>query len=131
MILSPDSPFSPVDAARVVLEMPNCVALLDNYPVAEGHTLVVPKLTVGSLYDLPEAVQAEIWDTVSRVRAIQVERFHPDGFNIGVNDGPAAGQTISHAHVHVIPRYVGDVPDPRGGIRWVIPQRARYWRKDG
>ena len=92
---------------------------------------MVPKLTVGSLYDLPEAVQAEIWDTVSRVRAIQVERFHPDGFNIGVNDGPAAGQTISHAHVHVIPRYVGDVPDPRGGIRWVIPQRARYWRKDG
>ncbi len=55
----------------------------------------------------------------------------PDGFNIGVNDGEAAGQTVGHAHIHVIPRYAGDVPDPRGGIRWVIPDRAPYWDADG
>jgi mutator protein MutT len=129
MILSRDSPFSPVDAARIVLETPNCVAFLDKYPVADGHTLVVPRRTVGSLYDMPEAVQAEIWDTVRRARAILAERFNPAGFNIGVNDGAAAGQTIPHAHVHIIPRHAGDVPDPRGGIRWVIPIQAAYWTR--
>ena len=127
MSLSPDSPFSPVDTTRVVLETPNCVAFLDKYPVSEGHTLVVPKRTVGSLYDLPDAVQAEIWDTVRRARSVIAERFRPTGFNIGVNDGQAAGQTVAHAHVHIIPRYAGDVPDPRGGMRWVRPDKAKYW----
>jgi diadenosine tetraphosphate (Ap4A) HIT family hydrolase len=56
-----------------------------------------------------------------------VEQLHPDGFNIGINDGEAAGQTVLHAHVHVIPRYHGDAADPRGGVRWVIPQKAAYW----
>ena len=61
------------------------------------------------------------------MREILAARFHPDGFNIGLNDGPAAGQTIAHAHIHVIPRYRGDVADPRGGIRWVLPDKAKYW----
>ena len=60
---------------------------------------------------------------------IQYQRHNPDGFTIGINDGPAAGQTVHHAHIHIIPRYKGDVPDPRGGIRWVIPEKARYWDK--
>jgi diadenosine tetraphosphate (Ap4A) HIT family hydrolase len=57
-------------------------------------------------------------------------QFQPDGFNIGLNDGQAAGQTVSHAHIHVIPRHTGDVPDPRGGVRWVIPEKAQYWEDD-
>ena len=61
------------------------------------------------------------------MQEILTESFHLAGLNIGINDEQAAGQTISHAHVHVIPRYPGDVPDPRGGIRWVIPEKARYW----
>jgi len=61
------------------------------------------------------------------VREILIERFRPDGFNIGINDGAAAGQTVPHAHMHIIPRYLNDVPDPRGGIRWIIPAKARYW----
>lgn len=53
--------------------------------------------------------------------------FRPQGWNIGINDGPAAGQTVPHLHIHLIPRYTGDLPDPRGGVRWVIPDKARYW----
>jgi len=66
---------------------------------------------------------------VSEVRQILGRKFAPNGFTIGINDGEAAGQTVSHAHVHVIPRYHGDVADPRGGIRQVIPQRANYWSR--
>ena len=55
------------------------------------------------------------------------QEFRPDGYNIGINDGAAAGQTVVHLHVHLIPRYAGDRPDPRGGVRWVIPERADYW----
>lgn len=54
---------------------------------------------------------------------------HPDGYNIGINDGPAAGQTVAHVHIHLIPRYRGDVLDPRGGVRWLFPDRADYWTK--
>lgn len=128
MGMARDSPFFPVEADRVILEGANCLAFFDRYPVSEGHALVVPFGPVLSLYELDEQMQAEIWDTVRRVRDILEERFNPAGFNIGVNDGRAAGQTVSHAHVHVIPRYAGDVADPRGGIRWVIPEKARYWK---
>ena len=66
---------------------------------------------------------------VASVREQLQQEFKPDAFNIGVNDGTAAGQTVLHAHVHVIPRYAGDVPDPRGGVRWIIPEKADYWSK--
>ena len=127
MGLDPHSPFFPVSADRLLLESGNVLAFFDRYPVSPGHALVVPCVPAASLYDLDDAVQAELWDLVRRVRGLLADRFHPDGFNIGVNDGRAAGQTVPHAHVHVIPRYAGDVPDPRGGIRWVLPEKARYW----
>ena len=57
---------------------------------------------------------------------LQLE-FGPDSYNIGINDSPAAGQTIGHLHIHLIPRYIGDRPDPRGGVRWVVPDKADYW----
>ena len=127
MNLSASSPFYPVDPARIILETDHCLAFLDKHPVSEGHTLVLPLRPVASLYELDDPTHAEIWRAVCRVRAILVERFHPAGFTIGVNDGQAAGQTVAHAHVHVIPRYAGDAPDPRGGIRWVQPDKAKYW----
>jgi diadenosine tetraphosphate (Ap4A) HIT family hydrolase len=65
--------------------------------------------------------------TVAEARTLLLNQHNPDAFNIGLNDGPAAGQTVDHVHVHVIPRYAGDVPDPRGGVRWVIPGKADYW----
>jgi len=127
MGLTKDSPFFPVEEDRVILEGANCLAFFDRNPVSKGHALVVPYRPVLSLFELDERAQAEIWDTVRQVREILEGRFHPAGFNIGVNDGQAAGQTVPHAHVHVIPRYSGDVPDPRGGVRWVLPEKARYW----
>ena len=92
----------------------------DAHPLTEGHTLVVPR----SL-----AEQQGIWKLVAEVRERLLTSLKPDGFNIGFNDGLAAGQTVEHAHVHVIPRRTGDVPDPRGGIRWVIADNAAYWKK--
>jgi diadenosine tetraphosphate (Ap4A) HIT family hydrolase len=102
-------------------------AFPDAYPVAEGHMLVVPKRHVTSLFDLPEEEQAALWRLVALVRARLMDELMPDGFNVGVNDGTAAGQTVPHAHVHVIPRRAGDVADPRGGVRWVVPAKAQYW----
>ena len=102
-------------------------ALHDGFPVSPGHTLVVPRRHVGSLFDLAPEEQQDIWALVARVRERLNADHQVDGFNVGLNDGPAAGQTVLHAHVHVIPRYEGDLPDPRGGVRWVIPAKADYW----
>src|SRR5262245_13547197 len=120
-------PFCDLDRSRIYLANDVAVAFADAYPVSDGHTLVVPKLHVASLFDLPEPDQVELWKLVALVRSKLLSELNPDGFNIGVNDGLAAGQTIMHAHVHVIPRRKGDVADPRGGIRWILPDRARYW----
>ena len=88
---------------------------------------MIPSKPVVSLYELEENIQAELWDTVRQVRTILKEKFNPDGFNIGINDGASAGQTMPHTHIHLIPRYKGDIEDPRGGIRWIIPEKAKYW----
>jgi len=122
-------PFCQLPDSRVWLTTTHSVAFLDGYPVAEGHALVIPRRHVASLFDLPAAEYADAWLLVTRVRQALAERFHPDGFNVGVNDGPAAGQTVPHAHIHIIPRRVGDVADARGGVRWVIPGKADYWSK--
>jgi diadenosine tetraphosphate (Ap4A) HIT family hydrolase len=102
-------------------------AFEDGFPVAAGHTLVVPREHVSRLEDLDHASWAEVFTLVHEVvvRLSGTDGVH--GVNIGVNSGPAAGQTIDHAHVHVIPRRHGDVADPRGGVRWVIPENADYW----
>ncbi len=126
-VLSEESPFYPVDPQRVILETDAAVAFFDGFPVSEGHALVVPRFPVISLFELDPDMQAAVWETVRLTREILEAKYHPDGFNIGINDGQAAGQTISHAHIHIIPRYEGDVPDPRGGIRWIIPEKAKYW----
>jgi len=83
-----------------------------------------------SAFDLPEEEQVAVWKLVGLVRGKLMAELRPDGFNIGVNDGTAAGQTVLHAHVHVIPRRKGDAADPRGGVRWVLPKTARYWNQD-
>jgi diadenosine tetraphosphate (Ap4A) HIT family hydrolase len=119
--------FGTIDDDQVVASSTHGVAFYDAYPIAEGHTLVVPRQPGASIYDLPEQQQTDLWDLVRTARAVLAERLRPDGFNNGINDGCAAGQTVMQAHIHVIPRRQGDVPDPRGGVRWVLPERARYW----
>jgi diadenosine tetraphosphate (Ap4A) HIT family hydrolase len=122
-----DCLFCQLKTNRIRVESEFALAFLDGFPVTQGHTLVIPKQHVASLFELPAEAQAAVWALVAQVRNLLREELHPDGFNIGVNDGTAAGQTLMHAHIHVIPRRHGDVADPRGGVRWVIPDTAAYW----
>jgi len=120
-------PFCDVAPERVVAHNSLAIAIGDGFPVSEGHTLVVPREHEAHLFDLPGQTQAALWQLVGEVRnELQLDLL-PAGFNIGLNDGVAAGQTVMHVHIHVIPRYKGDVKDPRGGIRCVIPNKAKYW----
>lgn len=123
----PACPFCNLAQERVVLETETTLAFFDGYPVTEGHALVIPKRHVASVFELAPEELSALWTQVAAVRHLLVAKYHPDAFNVGLNDGLAAGQTVPHAHVHLIPRRQGDVVDPRGGIRWVIPKTARYW----
>jgi diadenosine tetraphosphate (Ap4A) HIT family hydrolase len=103
------------------------VALQDGFPVSPGHTLVVSREHEPDVLRLPAPAREGMWRLAHDV-CDELRRTHsPDGFNLGVNVGAAAGQTVPHAHIHVIPRYRGDIDDPRGGIRWVLPASAKYW----
>ena len=124
-------PFCCLEESRILLESEFALAFLDAFPITQGHMLVVARRHVASLFDLPEEEQAAVWKLVALVRERMMTDRKPDGFNIGVNDGAAAGQTVMHAHVHVIPRRRGDVADPRGGVRWVVPGKAPYWAEGG
>ena len=124
-----DCPFCDMPKESVVAESRHAVAIRDRYPVSDGHTLVVPKAHAETLFTLSAEIQADIWRLVAKVRNQLQSGFNPHGFNVGLNDGQAAGQTVRHAHVHLIPRYDGDVADPRGGIRRVVPEQAAYWDK--
>lgn len=103
------------------------VAFPDGFPVSPGHTLIVPRRHVASYLETTKAEKQALWELADEVCAQLMEADLPDGFNIGLNAGIAAGQTVMHVHLHVIPRYAGDMPDPRGGVRHVIPAKAKYW----
>jgi len=98
----------------------------DSYPVSKGHTLVIPKRHISSYFECTDDERLELWSLVEQVKTLLDRTFEPDGFNIGINIGPAAGQTVPHMHIHVIPRYSGDMDDPRGGVRGVIPDKQKY-----
>jgi diadenosine tetraphosphate (Ap4A) HIT family hydrolase len=102
------------------------VAFFDGYPVSKGHALVVPRRHVVTIWDLDEDEYADAFALAREVKNILYRQFKPDGFNIGVNSGEAAGQSVWHAHIHVIPRYTADVPNPRGGVRNIIPGKGNY-----
>lgn len=122
-----DCPFC-APAGELLVSAASTVALPDAFPVSEGHALVCPRRHVADVAALDEPEWDELWRVVRQVRRLLEARLSPDGWNLGVNSGAAAGQTVAHAHVHVIPRYAGDVADPRGGVRAVVPDRAAWWR---
>jgi diadenosine tetraphosphate (Ap4A) HIT family hydrolase len=101
-------------------------AFPDTFPVSQGHTLVIPKRHIETIWDMTNEEYADVFDLIRKVKDILKAEFDPDGFNVGVNCGEAAGQTVFHAHVHIIPRYIGDVPNPRGGVRNIIPGKGNY-----
>jgi diadenosine tetraphosphate (Ap4A) HIT family hydrolase len=116
-----------IDAGEVVGSLEDSVAFPDAYPIAHGHTLVCPRRHVEDLFELSDDEWHDVWTLVRATRRQLASNLDADGWNVGVNVGPAAGQTVAHAHVHLIPRRAGDVADPRGGVRWVLPDRADYW----
>lgn len=107
-------------------ENAHAFALYDKFPASPGHALVIPRTHVESLFDLATEAYEACFLLIRELRAIVQEQFRPAAFNIGVNCGVTAGQTVAHAHIHLIPRYVGDSPNPRGGVRAVIPGKAAY-----
>lgn len=110
----------------IVCEMQTCVAFYDKYPVSPGHTLIIPKRHVSSYFDLSPQERQDMDTMLQYVKQILDKQYHPDGYNIGINVNEAAGQTVFHVHMHLIPRYHGDVPNPKGGVRGVIPDRQKY-----
>ena len=114
------------DDVELIAESPLSLAFYDKFPVNPGHTLIIPKRHVASYFDLTEEEILDMQRLLKMVQPIVAERFQPDGFNIGVNIGLMAGQSIFHVHMHLIPRFKGDVENPRGGVRGVIPARQNY-----
>ena len=108
-------------------------ACFDKYPINKGHLLVIPQRHVATWFDAFEDEKAALLTLLDEGKRFLEERFAPDGYNIGINIGVAAGQTIMHLHIHLIPRYCGDCENPRGGVRGVIPSRQSYpqERNDG
>ena len=111
---------------KIVCETKLSISILDRYPVSAGHTLVIPKRHVKSYFDLTQDEVVDPWSMVNDVKESLNYMYEPDGYNIGINIGEVAGQTIPHSHIHVIPRYNGDVEDPQGGIRGCIPDKMKY-----
>jgi len=126
-------PFCDIDGPEIVWSSALSVAFRDRHPVSPGHTLLIPRRHVPTWWEADPEEQA---DLLEGLRAVK-ERLdasldpRPDGYNIGINAGEAAGQTVMHLHVHLIPRRRGDTEDPRGGVRGVIPGKQRYPSTDG
>jgi diadenosine tetraphosphate (Ap4A) HIT family hydrolase len=125
--LSKPCPFCTLPASRIVEENEHAMLVLDGYPISPGHSLLITKRHVGSFFDVTEIERTDLFALLGKAKVLVEKRHKPNGYNIGINDGAAAGQTVPHLHIHLIPRYEGDQVDPRGGVRWVISQKADYW----
>ena len=120
-------PFCTLPTERIIDSNEFGVTIRDGFPVSPGHILVIPKRHVGSWFETSKEEQIGLMELLTKAQKVLEKEFSPDGYNIGINDGPAAGQTVPHLHIHLIPRYKGDQEDPRGGVRWIIPEKAKYW----
>lgn len=120
-------PFCKVESEReLIASTPLSIAFFDGFPVSPGHTLIIPRRHVASFFDLTKDEQKDMLTLADNVKSILDDKYHPDGYNVGVNVGEAAGQSVLHVHLHLIPRYKGDVSNPRGGVRGVIPSKQNY-----
>ena len=120
-------PFCSLPQERILGQNAHALWIRDGFPVSPGHSLVIPKRHVGSFFETASAERTALLYLLDQGQAAAVAELRPHGANIGINDGAAAGQTVPHLHIHLIPRFAGDQADPRGGVRWVIPDKADYW----
>ena len=116
---------------RIIDECDWTMTIRDGFAVSPGHTLIVTKRHAPTYFDLTSEELSAVSLAIQKAKRVLDKEYSPDGYNIGINNGVDAGQSIPHLHVHLIPRYRGDVKDPKGGVRWVIPERADYWTKRG
>ncbi|CAH1749484.1 HIT family protein [Thauera humireducens] len=119
--------FCALPAERILLLVDEAMAIRDAFPVSQGYTLVFPCRHVGSFFKLTESERACVLQLLAQAKADLDLSFYPNGFNIGIDDGDAVRLTFQHLHLQLIPRYRGDASDPRGGVRWVLPAKAKYW----
>ncbi len=115
-----------VKKEKVIFDNKLAFAIYDGFPVNKGHMLIMPKRHVESFFDLTSDEKLAIDDLITRTKAFIDESYKPDAYNLGINEGVYAGQSILHCHLHIIPRYIGDVSNPRGGVRGVIPAKQNY-----
>lgn len=119
-------PFCALPEEAIVWSSALSAAIRDRYPVSPGHTLVIPRRHVATYFEATDEERADLCRGVTELKAGLDDELRPDGYNLGFNAGEAAGQTVMHLHIHLIPRFRGDVADPRGGVRGVIPSRQQY-----
>ena len=113
--------------SNLIVESATVFSIFDKYPVSNGHALIIPKRHVDNYFELTFREQSACTFMLNYVKEIVQKKFEPDGFNIGINIGRSAGQTVHHVHIHLIPRYAGDVDNPEGGVRGVIPEKKNYF----
>ncbi|WP_157314457.1 HIT family protein [Chitinibacter sp. GC72] len=123
-------PFCAIPAERIIDRNESGFVIRDGFPVSQGHTLIIPYRHIGSFFELSKPERDDLFDLLDQAKLVLDREFKPNAYNIGINDGPAAGQTVPHLHIHLIPRFEGDMADPRGGVRYVIPSKAKYWKDE-
>jgi len=111
---------------KIILENDFCYARWDNFPVSKGHLEVVPKLHISSFFDIGDEQLIQLFALIKKTKAMVQKKYNPDGYNLGINEGEAAGRTVHHLHIHLIPRYKGDIKNPNGGVRNIIPGMGKY-----
>ena len=117
------------NSERILRANETAIVIYDAYPLNPGHALIIPKRHIGSFFSALPDERADLLALLDQMKAELDTSLAPHGYNIGINDGPAAGQTVPHLHIHLIPRHEGDTQDPRGGVRWVLPDKAAYWNE--
>ncbi len=124
--MQPTCPFCAPDQSQIVFKNDSFYARYDIYPVSPGHILLIPFRHVADFFDLTSSEQQDALNLIWEAKGHLQKSHKPAGYNIGINVGPTAGQTVMHVHVHIIPRYTGDMDHPEGGVRGVIPGKRTY-----
>jgi diadenosine tetraphosphate (Ap4A) HIT family hydrolase len=124
-------PFCSLKPDQFIAEHPLAIVVRDAFPLSPGHSLVIPRRHVASFFDCTTEERAAMMALLDAAKAVLDKEHRPAAYNLGLNNGAVAGQTVMHAHLHLIPRYTGDAVDPRGGVRWMFPGQAAYWIEKG
>ena len=126
--MTKNCPFCSIPQDRIIDSNEMGFVIRDGFPISPGHTLIIPKRHVSSFFEISQEERESLLKLLDQAKKVTDQEFKPDSYNIGINDGAEAGQTVPHLHIHLIPRFKDDQGDPRGGIRWIIPEKAKYWK---